>query len=271
MLSKEDILNELGKNIMIYPLDNPSATIQGSSVDLTISKYAWSLTKETGVYDSSAGTIHIAPHDTVCAYTKEVLYVSNKISGVYSSTVSNCFKGINPISTNLDPNYIGRSLLILHNITDNEIVLHVGSPIVSVQFFYVKTPVYVRECNIQHDSLVSSLIGSNDPLYNEYYESYLHENWAKNRREMIMKYREKEFATKLKQYIKTQKQNFSFGYKFINSRIFRYFASILIAVALYFLMDWLSKNAKVSVSDVSKAFLSFVFSIVSNDLIKEKQ
>lgn len=271
MLSKEDILKELGKNIFIYPFDNPISTIQGSSVDLTISKFAWSIKSKTSAYNKNTNEIVFDSHDIICAYTEEVLYVKNKIGGVYTSTVSNCAKGISPISTNLDPEYIGMSMLILHNITDEEIRIKVGWPIVSVQFFYLNTPVYVRECNIRHDALISSLIDGNDLLIQEFNRLPVEQSWMYDRRSLITKYQDKEFAEKLKKYIKSQRETFSFRHKFFTSKIVRYCLTIAGAVVLYFVMDLLSKIANVSVPDVSKALISMVFSIISNDYLKEKQ
>ena len=51
---------------------------------------------------------------------------------------------------------MGFSLIVLHNISDDAIVLNVGHPIASVQFFYLHTPTHIKESVIapNHDALL---------------------------------------------------------------------------------------------------------------------
>lgn len=132
-----DIINELGKNILIYPLDN--SIIKNSSIDLTASNFAWSLnTKKSIVIENNE--IVIPAKDTAIIITNESIYVSSKICGTYHPKVSLVSQGLSHIATTLDPLFIGVSVLSITNNSNNEISIQVGQPIVSVMLYYVKTP-----------------------------------------------------------------------------------------------------------------------------------
>ena len=136
MLSYKDIVNELGKNIFIYPLNY--IQIKGASIDLTASKFAWSLKTRKSICHNNL--IVIPPHDTAIIFTNEALHVTGKIAGSYHSKVSFVAKGLGHIGTTLDPHYIGLSKLAIHNNSDDPFELSVNHTIASVMFEYVKTP-----------------------------------------------------------------------------------------------------------------------------------
>ncbi|ACK69185.1 hypothetical protein PCC7424_0729 [Gloeothece citriformis PCC 7424] len=135
VLSDQDIKKELGINIYIYPFKE--ANLKGASYNLTASKFAWSL-KEKSQIDTADGKIIIPPRDTALIETEEVIWVSEKISGTYHSRVSIVSQGIGHINTTLDPDYLGSSLIALHNNTDVSIELIVGKPFVTLTFQYVQ-------------------------------------------------------------------------------------------------------------------------------------
>ena len=66
-----DIINELGKNILIYPLDH--CLIKGSSIDLSASKYAWSISDGKSLVKEN--NIIIPPKQTAIIFTNETIYV----------------------------------------------------------------------------------------------------------------------------------------------------------------------------------------------------
>lgn len=134
MLSNREIKDELGRNIVVYPLNTPN--IRASSLNLTASKYAWSLNTKESITQNDI-IIVIPKHDTALVMTEENLHVSEKISGTYHSKVGLVTKGIGHIGTLLNPMWIGNSLIALHNQTDQDIQISVGDVIVAVCFYRV--------------------------------------------------------------------------------------------------------------------------------------
>ncbi len=141
MLSYNDIINELGKNIFIYPMKD--VVLKGASLDLTASKFAWSLKTKQSICKNNV--IEIPPHDTAIIFTNEAIHVTGKIAGTYHSKVSFVSEGLGHIGTTLDPYYIGLSKLAIHNHSDMPFNLPVNHTIASVIFDYVKTPLKKQE------------------------------------------------------------------------------------------------------------------------------
>ena len=75
---------ELGENIYLYPL-TPSS-IRGCSLDLRASEFGWSL-KTNSRLKIDQGCLILNSNDTALIYTKESIYVSNRIGGTYHSKV----------------------------------------------------------------------------------------------------------------------------------------------------------------------------------------
>lgn len=138
MLSIIDIKQELGKNIYIYPIHAES--IKSNSIDLHVSEFAWSLATKKSIH--SNGYVYIAPNDTGLIYTEESIYVSNRIGGSYHSKVTLVSLGAGHIGTCLDAQYVGCSLVAIHNHSQKTIKLRVGSEFVSLHFWYLNTPDY---------------------------------------------------------------------------------------------------------------------------------
>lgn len=145
VLGYYDILNELGKNILIYPMNK--LIIKNSSVDLSASKYAWSLSSKKSIVKNNK--IIIPANDTAIILTNESIYVSEKICGTYHPKVSLISKGLSHISTTLDPNFIGISVISIHNNTNEEIKIDVNCPFISIMFYYVNS---TSKSNTQYSS-----------------------------------------------------------------------------------------------------------------------
>lgn len=139
MLSIEDIYSEFGKNIYIYPTTH--LIIKGASVDLTASRFAWSLKTKNSIYDLHKEVIRIPAHDSAVIFTNEVLYVTNRIAGTYHSKVSFTAKGLGHIGTTLDPEFIGPSKIIIHNHSSEDFELPKDHTLVSVCFYRLDTKV----------------------------------------------------------------------------------------------------------------------------------
>lgn len=168
MLSKQDIVKEIGKGINIHPIRY--SNIKENSINLTVSRNAWSQKKEN-IYVDSHGIFHIGnntnatnryeikkgcssvvdlkgkkilvllPHQTTIIETSEVISVSNYIGGTFHSKVGIVTKGIGHIGTMLGPNYCGHLMISLHNITNDIVTLNVGETFISLAFYYLDTPV----------------------------------------------------------------------------------------------------------------------------------
>ena len=135
MLSDRDLIKELvkTKNLAIHPLKLEN--INGSSINFTASANAWTVSDgKTAVFNNK---ISLPPGETVSILTEEALCVSNKISGTYHSRVSLSAKGLSNISTTLDPNWTGLSIISLTNNSKDEQTIDVGKGIVTVTFDYL--------------------------------------------------------------------------------------------------------------------------------------
>lgn len=177
MLSRRDIQKELfGNGLSLYPF-NPS-NIKENSINVTISKYAWCQGNAQvywyGDNDFSVvekkdkkiiKTIHftkgsksiftankrgnvsaksyllLLPHQATIVETEEVIGIGNRIGGAVHSKVGIVAQGVGDTGTMLGPGYCGHLLVTLHNITDDVIVLKVGSTFVSLTFSYLNTEV----------------------------------------------------------------------------------------------------------------------------------
>ena len=156
VLSDQDIRKELGENIYIYPFSD--SNLKGASYNLTASHLAWSLKNKKSIfrseYKDQKDVIVIEPGDTGLIETFETIWVSQKIAGSYHSRVTQVTQGTGHIGTTLDPNYIGPSLIAIHNHSVEDIVLSssmikknndseqikFGTPFVTLSFNYLQTP-----------------------------------------------------------------------------------------------------------------------------------
>ena len=142
LLSNNDIKRELikAKNISIHPLIVEN--IKGSSINLTASAHAWDIQNRKSVVSVSDNKkkIVIKGNTTVAIFTQEAVWVSRRIGGTYHPRVSLVAKGLSNISTTLDPQWYGLSLVTVSNLTTKDIEIRVGEAFVSVMLYYLKTP-----------------------------------------------------------------------------------------------------------------------------------
>lgn len=182
MLSIVDLKRELGKNIYIYPIHIDS--IKSNSIDLHVSKFAWSLATKNAIYDN--GYIVIPPRDTALIYTEESIYVSNRIGGSYNSKVTIVSKGAGHIGTCLDAQYVGCSLVAVHNHSNNNLKLKVGSEFVTLHFWYLNTPDYIDALSHDNDPGHPRILnGFNDVTsYIEYRDQ---NTWMTRKKDLFLK------------------------------------------------------------------------------------
>lgn len=139
MLSNVDIIKELGENIAILPFCKDM--IKGNNINLRTSDLAWSIrTKTTAIAEDGSGKyIKLLPHDTTLIETFESIAVTDVIAGTCHSRVPVTSMGTGHIGTVLNPNWIGRLLIAIHNHTDEDKRLEIGKPFVAVVFQYLNT------------------------------------------------------------------------------------------------------------------------------------
>lgn len=176
LLSNNDIKRELikTKNISIYPL--MVENIKGSSINLTASAHAWDIVSKESVISENLKKIIIKGNSTVSIFTREALWVSRRIGGTYHPRVSLVAKGLSNISTTLDPQWYGLSLITVNNTTADEIEIRVGEAFVSVMLYYLKNPATKGIIDNQ---------ASRPDLYNKFTltdedEDFLGQQWHRN-------------------------------------------------------------------------------------------
>ena len=230
MLSIEDIYRNFGKNIFIYPIDH--LIIKGSSVDLTASKYAWSMKTKKSIYDSKRNQIIIPPDDTAIIFTNEVLYVTNRIAGSYHSKVSFTAEGLSHIGTSLDPELIGPSKIAIHNHNCKEFILDVNHTIVSVCFYKLDTPV-AEKSQPDCPDFITAMESYQD--YNEF-KNYIDQNaWTTNARQLKLKIKQDPQFLSFKQSLIDE--NFRLhDIKSIAKSLIRPFILSVVLVSVYLLL-----------------------------------
>lgn len=235
MLSREDINKELGKNIFIYPLKD--VRILGNSIDLTASTFAWTSDGEY-IYDEAKEEIIVPPHKTACILTQEAIYVTAKIGGTYHSRVSIAKKGFGHIGTTLDPKYIGQSLIILHNHTNQTQIIKHKERIVSIIFHYLNTPILEKSHNSSPGHSVKLATYQQFDKYSQWCEA---NRWALEERELVYKFESSEDYAELKKkqkaddkYWKKPKQKF---FSFLKGFAKKYGIIILLISILFLLLQ----------------------------------
>ena len=166
MFSKIDIQKSLGKDIIFFPFKEEN--IKENSLNLTVSKYAWTLTitdlsqvknndqdfqqhlfeKAQHINSTKIGEkdyIILQPSSTTMVITNEFLAVGKSIGGTIHTRVSTAALGVGHISTMLGPSYMGKLCVPLHNPTNKKIYLEVGRQFLSIIFHRLNTS--IKESN----------------------------------------------------------------------------------------------------------------------------
>ena len=216
MLSIVDLKREIGENIYVYPVHNES--IKANSIDLHVSKFAWSLRSKKSIGDNDY--IIIEPNDTALIYTEESIYVSHKIGGSYNSKVTLVSRGAGHIGTTLDAQYIGCSLVAIHNHSSEELKLKVGCEFVTLQFWYLNSPGYENTlCHDNEPGHPRMLNGFSD--VDKYIEWRDKNTWATRKMDLYHKMIESEEYKKCREEYKRELDKFDEEHKAEFDRIAR--------------------------------------------------
>lgn len=267
LLSIEDLKREIGKGILIYPfkIDN----IKAHSINLTASRFAWSLKTKKSIYDSNSNSLVLKAKETSLIYTQESIYVKNHIGGTYHSKVGLVTEGLSHIGTTLDPEYLGLSLIAIHNNSSKDYVLKVGSSFVTLIFHYLNTPTYIKSHN-NEASQISKI--SDFDRYNDFKMWYNKNDWVNTRRNLKSKLLESDEFKRLQKSIKADKENFNkwekIKQKFKGFVIGKYilvaFSSIVILILFVLLNNYFSLSIRIS--DIIIPFITFFFGVLTTDL-----
>ncbi|MBQ7885303.1 MAG: hypothetical protein IJ313_00255 [Clostridia bacterium] len=238
MLSIIDLKKELGKNIYIYPVHIES--IKSNSIDLHVSEYAWSLSTKKSIHNN--GYIVIPPHDTALIYTEESIYVSNHIGGSYHSKVTLVSQGAGHIGTCLDAQYIGCSLIAIHNHSASSLKLKVGSEFVTVHFSYLNTPDYADAPSHDNEPGHPRMLNGFDNV-DSYIEWRNQNTWTTRKKDLFLKMVQSDNYQQCKK--EYQKELDEFNRSKIRKRIRKYFTifallsaiCVLVSIPAYF-VNW---------------------------------
>ena len=140
LLSNVNLENALGKNIGIYPLN--ISHIEGASIDLLASRYAFSVKKKESVVKGER--IEIDPGDTVIVFTNESISLDKHYSGACYNRVSFSMQGILHSSSPLKPDYTGRLSVSLYNASPRQVDLEVGKPVVVLMINKLNRPATIH-------------------------------------------------------------------------------------------------------------------------------
>lgn len=132
MLAFEDIIESYGKHLIIFPAN--TSKFNGASVDLTASKWAWSIkTKKSIVEDDSNIVIH--PNDSSIILTNEIIAIDNTLMGILYTKSHFLAKGLTSICGLVDPGFIGRIILMFTNHSDQFVKIKCeDDPITQISF-----------------------------------------------------------------------------------------------------------------------------------------
>lgn len=138
VLSEQDIMDELGNGILIYPFKKSQLT--GSCLALTASQYAYDI-KDKKLLDAQIDPnlpdqkfFILPPRDTVLVWTNESVCISEYFCGSIIARVRLVSKGIGHIGTRVNPNWEGILCITLHNLSDADIQINVGETIAYLRF-----------------------------------------------------------------------------------------------------------------------------------------
>ena len=134
MLSNVNLNHILGRHVGIYPFD--ANHIEGASIDLTASRYAWSLKDKTSLIVGDE--IVIKPKDTAIIFTNEALSLDKNYAGICLNRMSFSIGGINHSSSPLKPGYTGRLSVAIYNSSESDFKITVGEPILVIMLFKLR-------------------------------------------------------------------------------------------------------------------------------------
>ena len=199
VLGSKQIKKRLGKDIFIEPFREEN--LKGCSYNLTATQVAFYADDKKLALDKS-GNIVFPPHKTVLIQTEESIYVRKNICATYHTKVSLATKGFSSISTTLDPEYFGGSLIAITNLSNETQTLRKDQSIVTLIFYRVSG------CNKE---IKDNTQNRDDLMPREFSKNDFSETMVPNRKDVlldnIIKERKKSYKNDYKELIKTVRKN----------------------------------------------------------------
>lgn len=165
VLSNKEVIRLYGKDIFIYPFSTDNLD-GGTTYNLTASRFAFYIDynadhKKCFIYAVNCDDYIVLPSNkTVLIQTNECIFVSSKVCGTYHSKVGLVCKGLSHISTTLDPEYFGTSLIAIHNNSGADQFIRVGDTFVSLMLYKLSKPAVSRHDNVagRYDLLSGEIV-----------------------------------------------------------------------------------------------------------------
>lgn len=282
MLSKYDIILELGKGVNIFPFNEDN--LKDNSYNLTASKYAWS-SKDAKLRENDGNLIYeelgkryktddrkiliekgkncvrtingkdyivLLPFSTTLIITKEVLGIGSYIGGTYHSKVGLVSIGLGHIGTMLGPNFCGHSLVAIHNVSEDIIKLDINETFVSVVFHKLDTN------NFDHNTTVSGHTDKYAKFGILDHPSELDQDWKRKIDDISYKMKD---SNEFKEYMKKHRY---FKFKEIKSYFsWKNFVFLLLPFLLFFIaykMAVARDNELKSLNETPK-YVSYLFNV----------
>jgi len=228
VLSEWDIINELGRGILIYPFKGKDNSIRGCCLCLTASEYAYtyiidSQTQQrktellTKVNSSNKKFIQIPKRQTAVVWTNESVLLKNYFCGSIHSKVKLVSKGVGHIGTRVNPNYGEIMAIALHNLSEYDVQIDVGEVIAYLMVYRLSSkssfPQQIDDPGKFRDAIPEGF--SIPPELNQWINDSQHQ-WRKGDEEAL-----KRELEKLPEYqqAKNELKKKSIRYRFI----FKYF------------------------------------------------
>lgn len=197
MMTGEEIVECLGKAIIIYPFDEKR--LRGACYNLRVGRFVWlhpykddkgalvsSQTPLDGELKPSGRVFRIPPGAVACVLTEETVFVDEGIAGMFHSKVDMVTKGFSHISTTLDPGWIGPLLVTMHNCRAEPIDLWQGETFVKMSLHKLAKVTCQKHNNpAGRADLISKLGFRLPPGEEDYFDDSVRCNFEALRREFL--------------------------------------------------------------------------------------
>jgi deoxycytidine triphosphate deaminase len=257
VLSERDIIEELGKDILIYPFKQEN--LIGCCLWLTASEYAYSIKlKELVVpqVDSKSNKLffNLPKGDTILVWTNESVSLSDFFCGSIHSKVSLVANGIGHIGTKVNPSWSGILALALHNLSDLDVRIDVGETIAYLRLYRLGSK-SSSPPDLDSSARLDILPGPPPPQL---------VNWINDRQNLWRKGSRQALEKRLRESseYKTAKETITQQSKFYRILLFirKWAAPIAVSVLL---LIYLLVNQKKDIKDLIVALIPIVYAIVS--------
>lgn len=144
-LSKKDIKEYCMNERLIWPYDEKN--VQTCSYDLTFGGEYYFYREEDGkrvnVVQLKPGEKLYIPADAICyILTKETVKIPNNLTASISLAFGLIKKGVMlAAQPPYDPGYMGKTVALLHNLSDEEVEISIGEHILNIVFNILSSPV----------------------------------------------------------------------------------------------------------------------------------